>query len=83
MAVNWGGTKVVGVYSSPNGTMTNLEHLLGEVGALIHGCPTSPTIVMGDLNAKSVGWGSPVTHARGRAVWKWVVEIGLLVLNRG
>lgn len=53
VAVNWEGTKMVSVYSSPDGTMEDLESLLREVGALVVGLSPSPTIVVGDLNTKS------------------------------
>lgn len=82
IAVNWReGIKVGRVYSSLNGSMQDFERLLGEVGAIVVGRIPSPSIVMEDLNAKSAEWGSPVTDARGRTVW--VVETGLLILNRG
>lgn len=87
VAVNWGGTTVVGVYSppnnSPNGSLEKLEHLLEEVGALIYRHSPSPALIMGDLNAKSANWGSPGTDARGRTVWEWAVGTDLHVLNRG
>ncbi|KMQ86989.1 reverse transcriptase, partial [Lasius niger] len=40
-------------------------------------------LVAGDLNAKSVVWGSPATNARGEVLEEWAAELGLLVLNRG
>lgn len=83
VAVEWGGTKVVGVYASPNRPLRELEDLLEVVGAIVIGSPPSPTLVAGDLNAKHRRWGSLRSDARGEAVWEWAVATGLSVLNRG
>lgn len=76
-----GGTRIVGVYCSPNRPFVDLERLL-EVGGLLNGRPLSPTVVMGDFIAKHWLWGSPVTDAREAAVSEWVWASGLMVLNR-
>lgn len=38
---------------------------------------------MGDFNAKSTLWGSPVTDARGEALSDWAARLGLVVINTG
>ena len=58
VAAKWGETVVVGVYSSPNGTLLQLEQLLGRVGAIVIASHPSPVIVAGDFNAKSALWNS-------------------------
>lgn len=70
---------MIEVYNSPNRAIVELGRLL-EVSSLVNGRPPSPTLVMGDLNAK---WGSLITDARGMAVWEWVLVTGLRVLNKG
>ena len=74
---------VVGVYFSPNRSLSEFERYLDDVGALIGQCHPRPVLVAGDLNAKSMAWGSPVTDARGGALEEWLVSTGLAVLNRG
>lgn len=39
-------------------------------------------ILAGDLNAKSVAWGSPRSDARGRLLERWANVTGLYLLNR-
>ena len=68
VAAKWGETVVVGVYSSPNGTLPQLEQLLGRVGAIVIASHPSPVLVAGDFNAKSALWNFPVTDARGGVV---------------
>nr|CAI5853259.1 unnamed protein product [Callosobruchus analis] len=40
-------------------------------------------IVLGDLNAKAVDWGSPVTDKRGRILCEWLSAYNMVVLNDG
>lgn len=40
-------------------------------------------IVLGDLNAKSPAWGSPIEDARGAYLTEWAAVIDLVALNRG
>ena len=74
---------VIGVYFSPNRSLSEFERLLTDVGAVIGQCRPRPVLVAGDLNAKSTAWGSPATDARGEALEDWLVSSGLSVVNRG
>lgn len=40
-------------------------------------------IVAGDLNAKSVIWGSQVTNVRGEVLADWATSLNLICLNKG
>ncbi|KAA5776705.1 hypothetical protein F3H09_33045, partial [Pseudomonas aeruginosa] len=83
VAVLWAEMIVVGVYFSPNRTLAEFEGLLLELGRVIGRSHSRRILVLGDLNAKSLAWGSSRTCPRGRAVEEWLVESGLVVLNRG
>ena len=83
VAAKWGEIAVVGVYYSPNRDLAQFEEYLGRVSAEIGRHLPGLVLVAGDLNAKSVVWGSPATNARGEVLEEWVAELGLLVLNRG
>ncbi|CAH2217157.1 jg10321, partial [Pararge aegeria aegeria] len=78
-----GGILVVGVYFSPNRTLSEFEQFLVEIGALIGRCRPNRVLVAGDFNAKSLAWGSPVTDVRGEELEEWAVQMGLIVINRG
>ncbi len=44
---------------------------------------TGNFLIVGDMNAHSVGWGSPVTNSQGKLYWEWVEEIEGVILNDG
>ncbi|XP_047990150.1 uncharacterized protein LOC125229372 [Leguminivora glycinivorella] len=83
VAVLLGGITVISAYFSPNRSVAEFEAFLEEIGLVIGRCNPRPVLVAGDLNAKSVMWGSPSTNARGRELEEWTVTAGLAVLNRG
>ena len=83
VAARWRKCLLIGVYFSPNRTLAEFEAFLGGLGALIGQNPSRPVLVMGDLNAKSMAWGSPATDARGEVLLEWVTVTGLTILNRG
>jgi endonuclease/exonuclease/phosphatase (EEP) superfamily protein YafD len=72
VVTQWGETLVVGVYFSPNSSRAELEEFLGEVETVIRRHLPRPMLVVGDLNAKSGAWDSPVTNAKGADVEEWV-----------
>lgn len=78
-----GGIVIVGAYFSPNKSLADFEGFLVELGAVVGRYHPRPVLVLGDLNAKSSAWGSPVTDPRGEVLAEWVVTTGLVVLNRG
>lgn len=82
-AVKWRESVVIGVYFSPNATRSELETFLDGLGAFIGQTHPRPVLVAGDLNAKSVAWGSPATDPWGETLEEWVTTTGLCVLNQG
>nr|XP_049691667.1 uncharacterized protein LOC126053518 [Helicoverpa armigera]XP_049704749.1 uncharacterized protein LOC126056273 [Helicoverpa armigera]XP_049706070.1 uncharacterized protein LOC126056578 [Helicoverpa armigera] len=78
-----GGIVIVGAYFSPNKSLADFEGFLVELGAVVGRHHPRPVLVLGDLNAKSSAWGSPVTDPRGEVLEEWAVTTGLVVLNRG
>lgn len=50
---------------------------------MVRGPSPRPTIVAGDLNAKSDAWGSPRQDWRGARVLYWVADHGLNIVNSG
>ncbi|XP_026746894.1 uncharacterized protein LOC113508120 [Trichoplusia ni] len=64
-------------------SLADFEGFLVELGAVVNRYHPRPVLVLGDLNAKSSAWGSPVTDSRGEALEEWAVTTGLVVLNRG
>ncbi|CAK1582411.1 unnamed protein product [Parnassius mnemosyne] len=78
-----GGIVIVGAYFSPNKSLADFEGFLVELGAVVGRYHPRPVLVLGDLNAKSSAWGSPVTDPRGEVLEEWTVTTGLVVLNRG
>jgi len=83
VAAKWGEIAIVGVYFSPNRDLNQFRVYLDQVAAAIRRHLPGPMLVAGDLNAKSVDWGSPATDARGQELAEWGAELGLVVLNRG
>lgn len=83
MAALADGVGIVGAYFSPNKSLADFESFLVELGAVVNRYHPRPVLLLGDLNAKSAAWGSPVTDAKGEALEEWAVTTGLTVLNRG
>nr|XP_037866962.1 uncharacterized protein LOC105842185 [Bombyx mori] len=83
VAVLWAEIFVLGVYFSPNRTLAEFEVFLSELSRVVGRSHFRRILVLGDLNAKSLSWGSSRTCPRGRAVEEWLVGSGLLILNRG
>lgn len=79
----WGEYAIVGVYFSPNRSLAEYEAYLGVLGPVVRRLAPSPVILLGDLNAKSRAWGAVVTDPRGEATEEWLLESGLVVLNKG
>ena len=78
-----GDIAIIGVYFSPNRTLSEFEQFLAEVGDLVEQSRSYPILVAGDLNAKSTAWGSSVTDNRGEELHEWATHWGLNFLNRG
>ncbi|KAM3960856.1 putative 115 kDa protein in type-1 retrotransposable element R1DM [Aphomia sociella] len=83
VVVGLGETVVAGVYFSPNRSLSDFEDFLDGLGTVLRLYSARPVLVMGDFNAKSAAWGSPVTDARGRDLEEWATTADLTVLNRG
>jgi hypothetical protein len=82
-AAEWEKIVIVGAYFSPNRPLPAFERFLEELGGVIRRAAPKPVMLLGDLNAKSAAWGSPVTTVRGTALFDWSVALGLVVINRG
>ncbi|CAG4935877.1 unnamed protein product [Colias eurytheme] len=74
---------VIGAYFSPNKTLSEFEAFLGEVCSLIQWGRPHQIIIAGDLNAKSVAWGSSASNARGDVLLEWLAAQNLVPLNLG
>ncbi|CAG4927182.1 unnamed protein product [Colias eurytheme] len=83
VAVRLIDTVVIATYFSPNKTLPEFEAFLGEVGSLIQWGRPNKIIVAGDLNAKSVAWGSSASDARGDVLVEWLAAQNLVSLNQG
>lgn len=83
VATIWGETVLIGTYFSPNRTLAQFEQFLERLERAVRRAAPAQVLLMGDLNAKSDAWGSPVTDARGAALADWVATVGLEILNRG
>nr|CAI5854663.1 unnamed protein product [Callosobruchus analis] len=68
-------------YCSPNSSIEEFEDFLRNIK--LHLRHKGNYIVMGDFNAKSALWGSPVTDRRGRILSEWISAMNLVVLNEG
>lgn len=77
------GIVTIGAYFSPNRSLADFESFLVELGAVVGRSHPRPILLLGDLNAKSAAWGSPVTDPRGEVLEEWAITTGLAVLNRG
>ncbi|KAL0892597.1 hypothetical protein ABMA27_014326 [Loxostege sticticalis] len=84
VATRIGEIEVIGVYFSPNRLFSEFEVYMAQLGVFLSGCNRRDNIIVaGDLNAKSVAWGSPATDVQGELVEDWVVANGLTIMNRG
>lgn len=83
VAVDWGGLVIVGVYAPPQWNIPRYGELLDKVGEVLRLNSHRPVLVAGDLNAKSILWGSSATNARGKDTADWAIELGLHIANRG
>lgn len=79
----WGEMVLIESYFSPNRTLAQFEQFFERLEQVVRRTAPMQVFMMGDLNAKSVVWGSPVTDARGSTLGDWVATVGLEVLNRG
>ncbi|XP_026331257.1 uncharacterized protein LOC113238638 [Hyposmocoma kahamanoa] len=61
--------------SSPLAVKAQFQAFLETLERAVRAAPT-PVLVMGDLNAKSAAWGSPVTNARGPELEDWAAALG-------
>ncbi|KAL0803257.1 hypothetical protein ABMA28_017258 [Loxostege sticticalis] len=84
VATRIGDIEVIGVYFSPNRPFAEFEIYMAQLGVFLSGCERRDNVIVtGDLNAKSVAWGSPATDVQGELVEDWLVANGLVIINRG
>ncbi|XP_025271334.1 uncharacterized protein LOC112639970 [Camponotus floridanus] len=83
VAVRWGNTLVVAVYSPPSWDVTRFERQLAEIREVVGARLPGAVIVAGDLNAKSASWGCPRTDRRGGLLEEWMAVLGLSTFNVG
>lgn len=80
--LDMGGWRIFCCYCSPNISLEDYkaytDTLMSEVTS-----GTGEVIIAGDLNTKSVLWGSPVTDSRGNYLMEWISSLDLVVVNRG
>lgn len=76
-----GRTTVCSCYSSPNGSLPELEELLTDINPIITGAKN--VIIAGDVNAKATAWGARKTDARGQLLECWAASLGLTLHNQG
>lgn len=69
-------------YSSPNIPLLQYRR---EIDGLMEDCRNTngEVIVLGDINAKSPLWGSPITDARGEYLVEWLSALDMVVINEG
>nr|CAI5853258.1 unnamed protein product [Callosobruchus analis] len=82
LSISLGKIKIYCCYCSPNSSLDQfseyMETLWDDVATA-----GQDVIVLGDLNAKAVDWGSPVTDKRGRILCEWLSAYNMVVLNDG
>ncbi|XP_045541646.1 uncharacterized protein LOC123723135 [Papilio machaon] len=83
VAANWGEVVLIGVYFSPNRSLSQFERFLDGLELVVRRALPAQVIVMGDLNAKCAAWGSPITDVKGAHLRDWALTIGLVPENRG
>ena len=62
----------------PEHTHINIQMLDNLLGSI-----PDPKIVLGDLNAKHISWGSPINCARGKMITDCFLQNNLIILNTG
>lgn len=67
-------------YISPN---ISMEDYKNETDSITDLCNNQETIILGDINAKSPMWGSPVTDRKGEHWMEWISASDIVVLNTG
>nr|CAI5847758.1 unnamed protein product [Callosobruchus analis] len=69
-------------YCSPN---IRLEEYESYLEALFEDVASTrgETIILGDLNAKSIDWGAPSTDRRGKILCEWLATMDMVVMNDG
>lgn len=73
---------LVAVYISPNITHNESKNKIDEI---MNNCRnlSAEYVLMGDLNAKSIHWGSPITDPRGDYLTDWMASLDMIVNNKG
>ena len=83
VAAAWGRLALISAYFSPTRPFSEFEDFLDSLTAVLSRMTLREVILAGDLNAKAVEWGNPLTDLRGRAVLHWAVTVGLTLSNIG
>ncbi|XP_013172726.1 PREDICTED: uncharacterized protein LOC106121560, partial [Papilio xuthus] len=83
VGVKLSGIALIGVYFSPNRSLTDFEEYLDEVSSFVQWGRPLAVVVAGDLNAKSRAWGSSVSDSRGEVLLSWMAQHNLTPLNTG
>ncbi|XP_044754968.1 uncharacterized protein LOC123313923 [Coccinella septempunctata] len=73
---------VYAVYISPNVSFTYFKRTLDEIFECVEQNPEK-SIIMGDINAKSQTWGSPIIDERREYVDEWLSQLGWVAANNG
>lgn len=73
---------LVGCYISPNVSIQIFKDFIDSVMTQLRD-HRGEAILAGDLNAKSVLWGSPYSDARGDYISEWAAELNLVICNTG
>lgn len=82
VAATWGEIALVGVYFSPNRSVSDLEDWVDSLIGVVRRLAPRQIVVMGDFNAKHPAWGSTAT-VKGEVVFEWATTAGLSIMNRG
>lgn len=83
VACAWRGYAVIGAYFSPNRRLVEFEEYLETLAGVVNRLRPLPTILAGDLNAKSVEWGNPRNDAQGDTLAEWARSVELDPANIG
>lgn len=75
--------RIYSCYSSPNGTLEDLQQLLDNLTDSTRNSTSPFTIITGDFNAKAPLWGSHTTNKRGSTVLDWMAANDYVVINDG
>lgn len=75
---------IISLYLLPCNSIevSEVERILDDISQTVraHG---GRTLISGDFNAKSPGWGSQRMDSRGHVIEEWIAEHGLVILNDG